>query len=184
MKIVIIHWTFWSPEENRFPWLQKELEAQWHSVRIPKMSTPENQSPTVRCDELQKQVPFIFDNDTILIGHSLWATYLLHILDRERKMPVKQAIFVSWFTHELWNQTFDILNKPFIQKDFDRERIKKNVQDVVILHGDNDPYAPLSEAKYLNEKLWWTLEIIPWWGHLNAEAGYTTFEKLLAYIHS
>ena len=182
MKVVIIHGTFGSPEENWFPWLKKQLEAQWHKVWIPKLSTPENQSPSVRCDELQAQVPFVFDSDTVLIWHSLGATYLLHILDRERKEPIKKAIFVSWFIHELWLPKFDILNAPFIEKSFDRERIKKNVHNVIILHGENDPYVPLSEAHYLNKKLWWTIEIIPWWWHLNAEAGYTHFEKLLNYI--
>ena len=184
MKVVIIHGTFGSPQENWFPWLKQKLEAQWHSVRVPKLSTPENQLPSVRCDELQQQVPFIFDNDTVLIGHSLGATYLLHILDRERKESVKKAIFVSWFVHDLWNPKFDILNKPFIEKKFDRERIKKNIWNVIILHGDNDPYVPISEAQNLNQKLWWTLEIIPWWGHCNAESGYTTFQKLLDYFSS
>lgn len=184
MKVVIIHGTFGSPEENWFPWLKQKLEALWHNVRVPKFSTPENQSPSVRCDELQQQVPFIFDHDTVLVGHSVWATYLLYILDRERKEPIKKAIFVSWFVHKLWNIKFDTLNKSFIERDFDRERIKKNAWDIIILHGDNDPYVPFSEAQYLNEKLWWKLEILPWWWHCNAESGYTTFERLLAYFNS
>ncbi len=126
MKIVIIHWTLWNPNENRFPWLKVELEKLWHQVWIPKLSTPENQTPKIWCDELQAQVPFVFDEETVLIGHSLWATYLLHILDIDRMVPIKHAIFVSWFINKLWIEEFDILNKPFLDREFDFERVKKN----------------------------------------------------------
>jgi hypothetical protein len=71
MKVVIIHGTFGNPQENRFPWLKGQLEQQGHEVWIPNLPTPDNQTPEHRCDELQKQVPFIFGKDTILVGHSL-----------------------------------------------------------------------------------------------------------------
>lgn len=182
MKIVIIHWTFWHPEENRFPRIKKELEKLWHQVFIPKLPTPESQTPQHRCEQLQKQVPFVFGKDTILVGHSLWATYLLHILDRERSEPVKKAIFISGFVHLLGNEIFDLLNKPFLSDDFNRERIKKNTSEAIVFHGDNDPYVPVAEAEYLSKHLWANLIIIPQWGHFNAGAWFLHFPKLLEEI--
>ena len=182
MKIVIIHWTFGHPGENWFPWLKKELEHVGHEVYIPKLPTPEDQTLENRCNELQKQVPFIFDKDTILIGHSLGATYLLHILDRERKEPVKKAIFVSWFVHKLGNEMFDILNNPFLSDHFNWERIRTNISESIIFHGDNDPYVPVSEAEYLQKHLWAKLLIIHQGGHLNTSAWFSTFPKLLEEI--
>lgn len=179
MKVVIIHGTFWNPEENWFPWLKQQLEKQGHKVRIPRLPTPDNQTPSDRCNELQKQVPFLFDKETVLIGHSLWAVYLLHILDRERKEPIKKAIFVSGFLHLLWNEKFDSLNKPFVDIDFNWDRIRNNVKDTIVFHWNNDPYVPLSEAEYLNKKLHGKLFIINWWGHLNEEAWYKEFQQLL-----
>jgi predicted alpha/beta hydrolase family esterase len=182
MKIVVIHWTFGHPQENRFPWLKKELQNLWHEVYIPKFPTPENQTPENRCNELQKQAPFIFDKDTILIGHSLWATYLLHILDRERKEPVRKSIFVSWFVHELGNKTFDILNKPFLSDSFNREKIKHNTSQSIVFHWSDDPYVPVCEAEYLSKYLWTELIVIPNWGHLNSSAGFSNFPRLLEEI--
>jgi predicted alpha/beta hydrolase family esterase len=182
MKIVIIHGTFWHPEENRFPWLKKELELLWHEVYIPKLPTPENQTPSHRCESLQKQVPFIFDKDTILVWHSLWATYLLHILDRERKEPVKKAIFVSWFVHLLWNETFDMLNQSFLYDHFNREKIRSNTTKSIVFHWEDDPYVPVTEAEYLSKHLWAKLIFIPQGGHLNTDAWYTKFPELLAEI--
>lgn len=182
MKIVIIHGTFGNPGENWFPWIKKELELLWHTVWIPKLPTPEGQTPKNRCNELQKQVPFIFDEETVLIGHSLWATYLLHILDRERKEPVKKSVFVSWFIHELGNDKFDTLNKPFLSDSFNRERIKCNTSESIVFHGDNDPYVPINEAEYLSKYLWAELIIVPHWGHLNTSAGFSSFSRLLEEI--
>lgn len=182
MNIVIIHGTFGNPNENRFPWLKKQLESQWHKVWVPHFPTPENQSLSTRCNALQDKVPFVFDENTVLIWHSLWATYLLHILDRDRDITISKAIFVSGFVHELWNEKFDLLNKSFIEKDFDWDRIRKNVKEIVVLHWSNDPYVPVLEAQYLNEKLGWIMEIIDGWWHFNADAGYDKFEKLLEYI--
>ena len=179
MKVVIIHGTFGNPQENRFPWLKEQLEQQGHEVWIPNLPTPDNQTPEHRCDALQKQVPFIFDKDTILVGHSLWATYLLHILDRERKEPLKKAIFVSWFIHDLGNSTFDKLNKPFLSDAFNRERIRHNTSKSIVFHGDNDPYVPISEAEYLSKQLWAKLIIVSNWGHLNNSAGFSSFPILL-----
>ena len=181
MKVVVLHWTFGNPQENRFPWLQKTLEKNWHQVRVPTLPTPENQSPETRCQTLQQQVPFTFDKDTILIGHSLGATHILNILDQERKEPIKKAILVSWFTKELWNKEFDTLNAPFL-KNRNREQIKNNAKEFIILQGDNDPYVPINEAEYLQENLEGILEIIPQWGHINTSAGFNKFNEILKYL--
>jgi len=178
MKYIIIHWTFGNPQENRFPWLKESLEKQWHDVYVPQFPTPENQTPEAWCEVLQRDVPFVFDDETVLIGHSLWALYILDILDRERSISIAQAIFVSWFNTELWNETFDSLNSPFI-KEYNRERIKNNVHEVVIFHWDNDPYVPISEAENLHFHLWWSLHLIKNGWHLNETAWFTTFTQLL-----
>ena len=100
---------------------------------MPHFPTPEGQSHEIWCKEIQSQVPFTFDNDTILIGHSLGATFILDILDRKRKEPVKKAVLVSGFTHKLGNPEFDELNKSFL-KNRNREQITQNSENFIILH--------------------------------------------------
>ncbi|MDR0282050.1 MAG: alpha/beta hydrolase [Candidatus Peribacteria bacterium] len=161
MKYVILHGTFGHPNENWFPRLKQHLEEQGHQVWIPHLPTPEQQTPEIRCKELQKQVPFTFGNDTILIGHSLGATYILDILDREREEPIKKAILISGFLNVLGNETFDSLNIPFLKPQYNWEYIRENAEEIIILHGDNDPYVPLSEAHLLKNHTGGVLEIIP-----------------------
>lgn len=182
MKIVILHGTGGNPEENWFPWLKEILEDRGHEVFVPEFPTPANQSLKNWCNALQEQVPFIFDKDTILIGHSLGATYILDILDRERNEPVRKAILVSGFCNKLGNAFFDNLNVTFINKEFNWDRIKNNATEFILYHGDNDPYVPVSEAEELEEKLDAELNIIPNGGHINEESGFIIFEELLERI--
>ena len=74
---------------------------------------------------------------------------------------MKKAIFVSGFTGKLGNEKFDKLNAPFLKEDFNRKRIKKNSGDVIIFHGDNDPYVPVNESESLHKNLGGKLNIIP-----------------------
>ena len=109
-RIIILHGTHSSPEGNWFPWLKKELEKVGHEVFVPKLPTPEGQSVSSWFKALQKQCPWEFGQDTILVGHSCGATFMLDILNRERKNPVFASFFVSGFLDPLGNEEYDTLN--------------------------------------------------------------------------
>ncbi len=177
MDIIILHGTKGSPNGNWFPWLKKECEKLGHSVFIPKFPTPENQSVENWCKELDKQAP-VFGKDTILIGHSCGATYLLHILE-VLKIPVFNSILVSSFIEKLNISEFDELNKTFINHNFNWEKIKINSKKFHIFHGDNDPYVPLKYAEKISKKLKTPIHIIKNGGHLNSESNYNEFPELL-----
>ncbi len=177
MKTVILHGTKGSPDGNWFPWLKEQLETKAHDVYVPKLPTPENQSKTSWCKELDAQAP-IFDKDTILIGHSCGATYLLHILE-VLKEPVAKSIFVSGFLDELGIPEYDELNSTFIKHDFNWKKIRENAGEIHILHGDNDPYVPLEQAHKLSKHLKAEVNIIKDGGHLNSESGFTELPQAL-----
>jgi uncharacterized protein len=178
--IIILHGTGGTPEGNWFPWLKNEMESQGSSVYIPKFPTPENQSVKSWCRALDVQAPR-FGKDTILIGHSCGAVYLLHILE-VLKQPVAKSIFVSGFIEKLGNEYYDNLNADFINHNFNWEKIKNNAGKITLFHGDNDPYVPLSVAQKLADHLETRMIIIKNGGHLNAESGYTKFEELLSLL--
>lgn len=179
-KAIIIHGTKGSPEGNWFPWLGVELEKRSYQVFIPKLPTPENQSVKNWCKALDEQAPR-FDENTILIGHSCGATYILHILESMQK-KVAKSIFVSGFVDRLGNEEYDELNQTFINHHFDWEKIIKNAGQITIFHGDNDPYVPANLAENFASKLKTPINYIKNGGHLNAEFGYLSFKEILECI--
>jgi len=181
-KFVILHGTGGSPDGNWFQWLKKELEKLGHEVFVPKFPTPENQSVDSWCEVLRKEAPFEFGADTILVGHSCGATYMLSILNEDRAKPLAASFFVSGFLHDLGDDDFDIPNHTFTNQDFDWDLIKKNAGQMFVIAGDNDPYVPKSETEELAENLDVEPIYIKNGKHLNAEFGYTEFPELLKMI--
>lgn len=178
MELIILHGTGGSPEGNWFPWLKNLINAEGRDTAyVPRLPTPENQSVENWFKALSQQTPPI-GKDTVLIGHSCGATFMLHILENLSE-PVSKSIFVSGFAHKLGNEWFDNLNRTFLEHDFDWEKIKKNMGQATLFYGDNDPYVPREEANFLSQKLAVPLTIIPNGGHLNAEFGYTEFPEIL-----
>ena len=181
MDVVIMHGTGGSPEGNWFPWLKAQLELRGHKVFVPRFPTPENQTVKNWCKVLSAEAP-LFGENTILIGHSCGAAYLLNVL-MVLPGPVAKSIFVSPFAGKLGNQHFDMLNKDFVERNFDWEKIRRNMGAATLFYGDDDPYVPRACADYVSEKLGVPLTVIPGGGHLNAESGYTKFHELLKILN-
>ncbi len=176
MHAVILHGTMSTPDNNWFPWLKSKLEAKNIEVFVPTLPTPENQSKESWCNALNNQAP-IFGEDTLLIGHSCGANHVLHVLESMDK-AVAYAGLIGCVTEETGVKDIDKLNDTFIHHDFDWKKIRRNAKHFTILHGDDDPYVPLAQPLALSRNLNVPLTILPKGGHLNAEAGYTTFDFL------
>jgi len=179
-KFFIIHGTHGSPEGNWFPWLKAELSNKGHAVVVPEMPTPENQSLENWFQAFESQAGDIREDD-IIIGHSAGAILLLRILEK-RSSPIRCAVFVCGFTSTLGIPEYDKLNLSFIDKDFDWEQIRANAERIICIHGDNDPYVPLSQSLDLASNLKVLPISIKGGGHLNSESGYTEFPLLLDLI--
>ena len=177
MDIIICHGTMGSPDINWFPWLKTELESMGHAVYVPTFPTPQNQTKDNWCAALRDETP-TFGRDTILIGHSISATFLLHILETI-KTPVCQSVFVSPVMDDIGIEEYDRLNNTFVHHDFDWDAINNNKGRAVIFHGDNDPYVPLSHPETLSQKIMTPISIIKNGGHLNSESGHDQLPGLL-----
>ncbi len=182
VNIFIIHGAFGNPQENWFPWIKSKLEKLGCKVFIPQFPTPENQS-------LENWIK-VFDNykeylnkNSIVIGHSLGVAFLLNIIEK-LDMPIKAAFFVSGFISLLGNPDFDKINKSFINKSFDWQKIKQNCQKVIVFHSDNDPYVPLEKAEKLAKKLNVNIVLVKNAGHFNKKSGYVKFELIFKKIKS
>lgn len=181
-RAVILHGTDGKPESNWFMWLKGKLEAEGYEVWVPEL--PENHTPNreVYGDFLFGQGWDFADN--LVIGHSSGAVEVLNLLMDERCPKVKMAVMVgAWagglpMTYEEDNMQFANLFPP---EGFDFEVMKSKAGKIAFFHGDNDPYCPLEQAKYLAEKLDASLTVISNGGHLGSNL--TEFPELWNLIH-
>jgi uncharacterized protein len=173
----IIHGAYGNPQENWFPWLAMELEYQGFNVYAPKFPTPEKQSLEEWYAVLKSYSSHV-NEQTIMIGHSLGPSFILTVLERINT-PIKSCFFVAPFIGLLNNPDFDKINKTFVEKDFDWEKINSNCKKFNLYSSDDDPYVPLEKGKFLSAKLNTELNIVSHAGHFNKSSGYLSFPKLL-----
>ena len=176
-KFIIIHGTKGSPEGNWFPWLADSLRRQHAEVVVPRMPTPEGQNLVNWLQEFRRQVGVI-DEDTTLIGHSLGATFMLRVLERQNT-AIAQSVFVAGLLGPIGIAEYDQLNSSFIETSYEWGTIKNNAGSVVCLSGEGDPYVPVVQGEELAVNLGTRNHVVPQGGHLNAEFGYTSFQVLL-----
>ena len=181
MNFFIIHGVYGHPQENWFPWLKQELESKVFEVIVPKFPTPFNQTL-----ENWLKVFSNYENkineETVLIGHSLGAAFILNYLDRTSK-KIKAAFLVAGY-HKLLNNEFYELNKSFVYKEFNWKKIISSCGKFFVFGSDNDEYIPLETNKELANLLHAELKIIHNGGHLNKTAGFEKFPQLLDAVSS
>ncbi len=171
--IFIIHGTMGNPNGNWFPWLKKELQKFECKVFVPEFPTPKNQNLSSWMEVFKKYEEEI-NEETIFVGHSLGASFILSVLEKTNK-PIKTAFLVAGFIDLLNKKEFDELNQTFTDKKFDWKKIKENCKKFYVINSDNDPYVPLNKGKELAKNLGAELIVIKNAGHINKEAGYDKF---------
>lgn len=173
--VFIFHGTGGSPEGNWFPWLKEKLEKKGLNVIVPKFPTPVGQSLEDWLKVLNQYKKFI-NEETIFIGHSLGGMFLLKVLE-QLKHPVRAAFFISAPVGVRPIRYYDS-DYAFTHFIFDWPNIIKKAKTFTVYHSDNDPYICLGNGEELAKQLGVTLAFIPKAGHLNAESGWTKFDKL------
>ncbi len=175
-EVFIFHGTAGSPEGNWFPWLKSELDALGCRVTVPRFPTPQGHSLEAWLEILNNYKRQI-NEDTILIGHSLGGLFLLRVLER-LSHPVAAAYFVAapvGVKPILYYNS----DEKFSGFSFNWQEIKKKAGNFFVYHSDDDPYVSFGNGEELARRLGVKLTFIPSAGHLNAERGYTKFDRLL-----
>jgi serine hydrolase len=181
MKFFIIHGAYGNPNENWIPWLKENLEKKGHEVVVPKFPTPKNQTLDNWINIFNEYISDI-DEDTIFIGHSLGVSFILSILEKINVIT-KASFLISGFLGLLGQQKFDEINKTFVNKNFDWNKIENNCSKFFVFHSDNDPYVDLKYGQDISKKLGEKLILVKGAGHFNKETGYTKFDLLLEKIN-
>ncbi|MFB6116092.1 MAG: RBBP9/YdeN family alpha/beta hydrolase [Candidatus Nanosalina sp.] len=175
-KAFIFHGTGAGKYDHWFPSIAQKLEDEGVEVCRPEFPTPEGQNLENWLEVLDEQ-DLKIDQDTVLIGYSTGAVFILDIL-QEKDVEIVAAFLISGFTGKLHDERFDPLNKTFAERDFDFEKIKNSAGGFLVFHSESDPYVPLEKAAELAPKLDANLELVAGAGHFNTESGYTDFPEL------
>ena len=181
MNFFIIHGIYGHPGENWFPWLKNELEKKGFEVIVPKFPTPLDQTLESWLRIISKYDDKI-NEQTVMIGHSLGVPFIINYLEQSNK-KINSAFLVAGY-HKMIENEFKELNKTFVGKEFDWEKIKSNCGKFYVVASDNDPYISLEINQELAKILDSDITIIHNGGHLNKKAGFTEFPKILELINA
>ena len=165
MKAVILHGTDGRPSHNWFPWIKSELESRGFEVWIPKL--PNNHTPNRKAyNDFLLNSDWDFTNN-LVIGHSSGAVSVLNLLEDERCPSIDIGILVGAWSHmdetDLDREQFKDL---FPGGGFNFPKIKAKCKKLVFLHGDDDSFCPLDQAKWLANQTNNDIIIIPGGQHL------------------
>lgn len=180
-KFLILHGTDASLESNWFVWLKDELINEGYKVWLPQLPSSDRPNANTYNNFLLSNPDFIFDKDTVVIGHSSGAVEVLSILQHlPNGIVIKSAILVSAFKDNLG---CDVLDGLFIEP-FNFGLIKQHCSEFIFIHSDNDPYCPINHAEYLAEQTNGRMIKFEGQGHFNTELGpqYKKFPELLKII--
>ena len=180
----IIHGFMGSNIENWFPWFKEKIDDDNNLCIIPQFPI-EIAHHTYNewkklLDVYYKDFKMINENSTI-IGHSTGSICALKYI-LENKIKVEKLILVSGFNNYLSPDINDIHNKINPTYYVDEEKIshiKKYVDKIICIYGDNDPYIPQDVLHNFAKSIGAKEVIIHNGGHINLEAGYNSFQEIL-----
>lgn len=170
MNLILLHGTWWTPDNHWFPDIQEFCFDNDVSCRAPEIPNSDN----IHREEASTYIikNGTFTSDTIIIWHSAGAALILSILEH-LDSPIKQAILVAWFLS---------LDYPCVKSTYDRDSIKKNAWELICINSNDDPRkCDHTQGELICERTWGTL-IVPrnqwhfWTETFNQE--YTTFPLL------
>jgi leucyl-tRNA synthetase len=150
LKFVILHGYKSGPKYCWFPWLKRELEKRGHQVIVPQLPNPFLPNVANQVEFVMKNI--IFDENTVLIGHSLGTVVGLRILER-LKNPIKKFVLVSG----LMEPKFKDKERPevsiLVNWKFNFSKIKKNAGEIVILEDQKDFLIDEQQGEKLQKNL-------------------------------
>jgi uncharacterized protein len=172
-------------ESYWLPYVKKELEKRSYKVWLPQL--PEIDNP-----KLGMILPFIlkngeFNSETIMIGHSAGAPFILSVLEKIVN-KIKKAIMVSGLSEPSTDDdAITEWQKGFLQDTYDWETIRTHCEEFVFINAVNDPWGCNDkQGKKLFDKLGGTL-ILNNEGHMGSDKfhqPYKTFPLLVSLVET
>lgn len=180
---LILHGAANNSSGNWFPWLKQELENKGYKVWVPELPNADHPILKDWLSTVFFNKSWMFDKDSVMIGHSSGATLILRILEKlPPGLKINKAVLVAAPLDKGSIPEIQILKEDVTRDPFDFEKIKNSCDKFYLIYSDNDQYdCGERHGKVLKEKLKGELIIKPREGHFNLEKGdqYKQFPEIL-----
>lgn len=183
---LILHGAGNNSQGNWFPWLKLELERESYKVWVPDLPNSNVPNRKAWLDTVFSNNQWVFNKESILVGHSSGATCILRILENlPKEIKVYKALLVAGPVELGTKRQYFPYKADMVKGSFHWEKIKNSCQSFYFFHSDNDQYeCGIEQGKILQKRLGGELVFRPEEGHFNLEKGpqYTQFPELLEKI--
>ncbi len=188
-NVIILHGIAGSPILNWYQFVAKEAREKGYTTYIPQL--PSSDKPDLELTYKFITEKFLFDKETLLIGHSSGASLALGIL---QKLPdaivIKMTILVSGFidpnlTPKLHTYIPRSDYDNLFPKAWDWEKIRRTSGDFIIFYSPSDPFVQPRHFETMREKLHGKLIFIPDALHFSVTSGgerFREFPELVEYL--
>lgn len=171
---------------NWFPWLKAQLEKQGYIVWVPDLPNSEHPNRKGWLKTIFQNKDWIFNNQTIMVGHSAGATFILRILEVLPKgIKIHKSVLVAGPSDLGTKPEYFRYREDLVKDPFNWAKIKKSCCTFYYFCSDNDPYeCGINKSKVFQQHLGGELIFLPGEGHFNLEKGpqYKQFPRLLEKI--
>ena len=184
---VILHGYTGRNDKNFIPWLKHELEQRGAKVQAPQL--PNTDNPT-EVEQVQYVLDHVqFDENTVLIGHSLGGLVAMRVLEKlphkiHRLMLVAPTVLPQFYDKDYEIDAATGERKRFIDHfsyDFDFSKISSQAVHKTILQDNNDSESRKPSMRYIADNIGATLcKTVANQRHFVAEQEPFILEKLLA----
>lgn len=184
-KVFMVHGFEGVPNGGWRPWLMAQLALQdIYACALP-MPLPSTPTRDGWIKEIMHAVPTPNEN-IYLVGHSLGVSAILQYLKTlPEELKIGGAVLVSGPYHNVDDGYKEKL-QSFFEPEYDFQHYKKVCKNFLVIHGDNDPVVPVSDAEEFSKALSCELIKIPNGGHLNGSSGHrelpAAFDALMRFI--
>ena len=158
-NFVLLHGYTGRNDKNFFPWLKAELEKCGATIQVPQLPNTDNPVVIDQMNYVLKNIKF--DENTVLVGHSLGGLVAMKVLEKISK-PIHKLILVAPATlKQFYEPGEDINHKTGKQKafigsfdyQFDFGKISQQAKTKIILQDDNDTPSRVPSMQFIAEKI-------------------------------
>ncbi len=161
-KVFLIHgWGGSDSSEGWFGWLKTHLREK--NIQITVFNMPNTDEPRIEewMGFLKENINLSdMDDETYFIGHSIGCQAVLRYLEMiSEDIKIAGCIFVApWMeldknTIEEEGEEVVEIARPWMETPINFEKVKEHTTNFLCILSDNDPYVPLSNKEFFEEKL-------------------------------